>query len=184
MGDRNRWDFRRDPERAFVCPLLDRENSPVLLDYVSRRLDPEVAEQLERHMAQCPACAEFASAQQAVWRALDSWEAMEPSPSFDRDLFARIDDEASRGWVERVFGRLPHAVGFVWRPALPLAAACLLLVAGALMQPGSDIDQAAPVRAETLDIEMVERTLEDMDMLLQLTPAVEVTGQRAERQTL
>lgn len=184
MGDQNRWDFGRNPERASACPLLDRENSPVLLDYVSRRLEPEAVERLERHMAQCPACAEFAAAQQAVWRALDSWEAMEPSPSFDRDLFARIDDEESRGWMERVFGRLPHAVGFAWRPALPLAAACLLLVAGVLMQPGSGVDPAAPVRAEAVDIEQVERTLEDMDMLLQLTPAAEVAGQRAERQTL
>jgi hypothetical protein len=55
-------------------PFETRENAQLLLDYCTRKLEPESVAALERHIAICGACREFASAS-AVWQALDAWEA-------------------------------------------------------------------------------------------------------------
>ena len=65
----------------------------MLLAHTSRKLDAERAAVLEEHLANCPACREYAAAQFAVWEALDAWEAPEVSADFDRRLYARIDEE-------------------------------------------------------------------------------------------
>ena len=70
-----------------ICPLDDGENAQQLLDYCTRKLDRPTAEILEKHMAICPACREFAAQQRAVWEALDGWEAEPVSADFDRRLY-------------------------------------------------------------------------------------------------
>ena len=74
------------------CPLETRDNAQLLLDYCTRKLEPESVAILERHMALCSACREFAGRQRAVWDALDSWEAAPVSPDFDSRLYRRIED--------------------------------------------------------------------------------------------
>ena len=80
------------------CPLETPENAQVLLDYCSRQLAPASVEILERHIAVCGACREFADNQRAVWQAMDAWEAAPVSSDFDARLYRRIEAQAS--WWE------------------------------------------------------------------------------------
>jgi anti-sigma factor RsiW len=149
------------------CPIDSKENAELLLDYCARRLDPERTLLLEAHMAGCEACRRIGEGQRALWTALDQWEAMEVSGSFDRRLYRRIEEEAapgSRWW------RLGQRARFVLAsPALPLTAtAGLVLAVGFLLhEPAKPpVSPEPPVAAG--DVEQVERTLEDLDMLRQL----------------
>jgi hypothetical protein len=165
--------WRNDPQRVrpqgvgMACPLQDRENAEVLLDYVNRKLDVDNTLALERHMELCEPCRKFAHSQRAVWEALDAWEALPVSDDFDRRLRDRIEEEERSGFWARLWRRYFSAPAglLAWQPAVA-AAACLLLVAGVLFRT-PNVPAPAP-RTETVDIEQVERTLDDMEMLRQL----------------
>jgi hypothetical protein len=150
------------------CPLQQRETAEVLLDYASRRAAPELAEAFERHMESCPACREFARDQHAVWGALDAWEAMPVSSDFDARLLRRIEEEEQRTVWAQLWAAFtaPFSV-FAWRPALPVAAACVTILAVFLVR-GPVAGPPVPARTETVDIEQVERTLDDINMLREL----------------
>jgi len=170
MGEAmNRMEFgppQKEPDMS--CPLQRRETAEVLLDYASRRVAPELAEAFERHMEFCPACRQFAADQQAVWGALDAWEAMPISPDFDDRLRRRIEEDERRGAWAQLWAALaaPFSV-FAWRPALPVAAACVTILAVFLVR-GPSGGPAVPARTETVDIEQVERTLDDINLLREL----------------
>jgi len=161
------------------CPIESQENAELLLSYSARRLDSENTAALEAHMSNCQACREFRDSQTALWAALDQWEARPVSADFDRRLYRKIEEQQQLGWWARIFG--PSRPMFL-RPALPLAAtACLLLVAGFIIDtPGM---RPAPV-AETpqvREVEQVERTLDDLEMLRQfnlVAPASEADESR------
>ena len=163
------------------CPVECRENAEWLLDYCSRRLDAAKAAVLEKHMEVCPACRAFRDGQQTVWRALDAWEAMPVSGDFDRRLYRRIDTESQRSLWDRLMQ--PLRPMFV-RPAFPLAAACLVVVAGFLIEQNPALlappAQPSQIQAESIEAEQVERALEDIDMLRQLN----VVPPGSERQAL
>ena len=57
------------------CPRESGQGPEMLLAYSSGELDTEMAADFEEHFRTCPACGEEAAAQQAVWSALDAWEA-------------------------------------------------------------------------------------------------------------
>jgi hypothetical protein len=147
------------------CPLETRENAQLLLDYCTRKLEPETAAILERHIAICDSCREFADSQRAVWQALDAWEAAPVSPDFDRRLYRRI--EAQVGWwnlLLRPFRPL------TLRRTLPATAmAGLLVIAGVLLErPAISPVPALPtdvVQVDSVQPEQVEHTLDAMDML-------------------
>jgi anti-sigma factor RsiW len=151
------------------CPIETEENAELLLSYSARRLDPDRREALEAHMAACASCREFRDGQAALWEALDQWEARPVSMDFDRRLYRKIEEQQQLGWWARIFG--PSRPMFL-RPALPLAAtACLLLVAGFIIDtPGRG---PAPVveGQQVREVEQVERTLDDMEMLRQFNLA-------------
>jgi len=156
------------------CPIETQENADLLLSYSARRLNAESTAILEAHMEVCPQCREFRDGQKMLWEALDQWEARPISPDFDRRLYRKIEEQSQSGWWTRVFGAGRPAF---LRPALPLAAAaCLVLVAGFIIDNPAGV--AAPV-AETpqvREVEQVERTLEDMQMLREfnlVSPAAE-----------
>src|SRR5438093_183674 len=105
------------------CPIENPENAGLLLAYWARKLDPETAGVLERHMETCPACQALHDDQKAVWEALDAWEAPPVSEDFDRRLYGRIEAAAQSSWWERVARWFrPVRIG----PGLPLAAAVCL----------------------------------------------------------
>ena len=147
------------------CPIETQDNAEVLLSYSARRLNPESTAILEAHMEVCPQCREFRDGQKMLWEALDQWEARPISPDFDRRLYRKIEEQARTGWWERVFGAgRPEFL----RPALPLAAAaCLVLVAGFIIDNPGRFFTPAIEAPQVREVEQVERTLEDMEMLRQ-----------------
>lgn len=146
------------------CPLDDADGRSVLLEHCAGRLEPEAAAELERHIRVCPACREFAGAQTSVWQALDGWAAPPVSAEFDRRLYARIAQGEAGWWRRLVRAMAPPAR---W-PAWTLAAACAVVVLAFLLQPRRLPNRPADVMAENFEIEQVEQTLEDLDMLRQL----------------
>lgn len=144
------------------CPLTAGEqNAEMLLDFVSRRLDPAAAAIFERHVALCPACQAFVETQSAVWSALDAFETMPVSEDFDRKLWAKIEREVREPWWKRFLG-----FDAIWKPAIPVAAMALLAI-GLWMRPGPETT-ALTSSEMNLDVEQIDRTLEDMEMLREL----------------
>jgi anti-sigma factor RsiW len=149
------------------CPIRSEETVDLLLAYTARRLDPVTSALLERHMDNCPQCAQFRAGQEVVWQALDAWDAPPVTPDFNRRLYQRIEAEAAAPWYVRLF-RAPLAV---WKPAIPLAAACLLVVAGFVFDHpvASPIPNSSPALHVTVsEAEQVEDTLDDLQLLRQL----------------
>jgi anti-sigma factor RsiW len=149
------------------CPSQNREKLELLVAYVDGRLQPGPAVEFESHLEVCLACREAVAAQSAVWNALDDWKAAEISSDFDQRLYGRIEAEQSRTWWRRVFQPvLPWSM----RPAMPLAAAAMVLVAVGLLRSPEDSEWRlkATKLNEPMDIEQVESTLDDLEMLRQL----------------
>ena len=146
------------------CPIKTQENADWLLDYSARRLNEERAVLFERHVEICPQCAEFVRSQQGIWSALDDWQPAPVSADFNRRLYQRIDDARPASWIRRIFRPLETAF---WRPAVPVAAACLMIAAGLLLRtPHVAIPPAEP--QARVEPEQVERAVDDMMMLHEL----------------
>ena len=156
------------------CPLETPETAGLLLEFCSRRMDPASAAIFERHVAICPACRRFADGQRAVWEALDTWEAAPVTADFDRRLYRRLEAEVS--WSERLFR--PFRALLMHRGA-PVAAACLVLVVGVLIERSARPNPAA-VAPETANVEVqpeqVERALDAMDVLSEFNRKVRSEG--------
>ncbi|MBZ5590943.1 MAG: zf-HC2 domain-containing protein [Acidobacteriia bacterium] len=148
------------------CPIKTQKNKEWLLEYSAGRLDNERAARVARHLAMCPECARFVEAQRGVWQALSQWEPEPVSADFDRRLYSRIESQPAT-WLDRLFRPLQP----LWHAAIPVAAACLLIVASVVLHT----PQAPQVTVEKIEAEQVERTLDDMQMLreLALTPKPE-----------
>jgi hypothetical protein len=159
------------------CPTKRNEDVEILLDYCAKKLSPLQTAEFELHLKQCADCSRVVEAQTKVWNALEEWAPPPVSANFDARLYARIaQDQAAPGWqlwLRRVFQ--PAVPYTLWKSAVPLAAACAVLAAGLALRTPDVTDSAKhsikqQVRAEKVDIEQVEQTLEDFDIL---TPAVQ-----------
>jgi anti-sigma factor RsiW len=150
------------------CPIRNEETAELLLAYTARRLDPAKTALLESHMDVCAQCAEFRAGQELVWQALDAWEAPLVTPDFNRRLYQRIESEASAPWYTRLFNT-PWAM---WKPAIPLMAAGLVVVAGFMLDhPVSMLNApsvTSPIRVSATEAEQVESALDDLQLLRQL----------------
>jgi anti-sigma factor RsiW len=152
------------------CPVQDKENAELLLAYCARTLEPDTLAALERHIAACPECSAFAGQQRALWKALDSWQPEPISSDFDSRLYRRIAQLDARPWWQRI---APANWQATWRPALSLATVCITLLAVFMLRAPRLYDsQAHAPRTEMVDVEQVELTLEDMEMLRQLNVVV------------
>ena len=154
------------------CPIETHENAELLLAYCARKLDPETQILLERHLAACPACRQFQAGQEAVWQALDAWEAMPVSTDFDRRLYRRIEEETARAswWSRLVRPFRPMFEAPLMNRSVPLAAAaCLLVLAGVILERPNNVPASEDFaeRIESIQPDQVERTLDDMEMLQQ-----------------
>ena len=148
------------------CPIESREQER-LLAYCARKLDRVSAEPIEEHIRACANCGEFVKAQRAVWEALDSWEAAPVSADFDRRLYRRIEQEVS--WWDLLMR--PFRPLMV-RQGLPIAAAaCLLIVAGYIVQRPPETAPAAQQHVEA-SADSVEHAIDDMEFLQQLNHIV------------
>jgi hypothetical protein len=146
------------------CPLENREGAQLLLDYCTRKLEPEPAATLERHVAMCGACREFARSQRAVWQALDAWEVRPVSADFDSRLYRRIETEVS-WWDMLVRPFRPVTL----RRSLPATAmACLLVMAGVILERPTVTPAPPPgdtTQVDSVQPEQVEHALDAMEIL-------------------
>jgi hypothetical protein len=145
------------------CPLLSEQTADVLLDYSAGRLEAAKAATLQTHMLSCDPCSAFLAEQAELWAALDSWEAPEVTMSFNRRLWRNIELAAGRPWLH--FG--------AWKPAFPLAAAALVIMIGFVY----DHKSPQPVRnggVSITEIDQVEKTLDDMQLMRQFEAAREL----------
>ena len=155
------------------CPTKRNEDAEILLDYCAQTLSPMQTAEFEIHLQQCADCSRLVEAQKEVWGALEAWTPVPVSVNFDARLYARIAKEqtapAWQLWLRRIFQ--PPVPYPLWKSAVPLIAACAVLAAGlAVRMPDATNAKHQQLRADKVDIEQVEQTLEDFDIL---TPAVQ-----------
>src|SRR5215472_11890343 len=118
-----------------TCPLK-KGNTAIFIEYAAGSLTADEQAALERHFRQCPDCGKLAESQSEVWSALDGWAPPPVSPQFDELLYRRISEAEVLPWWKRMLG-----AGFVLpaRTAVPVAVACVALVAAFLLRnPGLD----------------------------------------------
>jgi anti-sigma factor RsiW len=154
------------------CPLQTRESAEQWLDYCAGKLDPQTAAVLERHIAICPECRQFAERQGAVWEALDAWEQAPVSAGFDRRLYQRIEEEG--GWWQRLMLPLRPLTQH-WNVAASLAGLFVVLMAGVLLNRPATAPQVAK---DTVQLEQVEHALDAMDMLAEFNRDVKDVSNR------
>ena len=138
------------------------------MDHCAGRLEADVAVAVERHIEQCVACREFCKAQARVWSALDVWDPEPISESFDASLLERIEE-----------GDRASLWNWIWRPAIPVAAAAIVVVAVLLLRaPNGTNTPVEGQNVDVVDVDQVEKTLDDLDMLKQLyaAPQAEAAG--------
>lgn len=145
------------------CPLQVTERAELATAYCAGKLDAEATIDFARHLETCESCRACVAAQKTVSEKLDAWETPEISPGFDRSLHQKIEAEYG-SWWSRLLG---SGLGPLPRPLLPLAVACAVVLVALLLQPSRNAS-APPARVESVDIEQVERVLEDLEMLQQL----------------
>jgi anti-sigma-K factor RskA len=157
------------------CPLQNNEGAELVLDYCARKLDAATACAFEGHVSQCADCARVVDAQTKVWEALDSYEALPTiSDDFDQKLWERIEASESRGWWRKLADG--PALGwnsvFSWKPAMVAVAGCAAVMAVMVsVGPSEDSKTGGIEKAmieRTVDIDQVEGSIEDLDMLKQL----------------
>ena len=151
------------------CTLENENATELVLAYGAQTLDPDQSSAFERHMLSCESCRKLAAAQMAVWSALDAWQPGPISSNFDEKLYQRILTEEQRPWWQRLF-----RANWSLRPAMPVAAACGVLMAAFLLRSPDPVPAPAATSQPKLRIEQVERALDDIDMLEQL--GVETTS--------
>ncbi|MGD0499025.1 MAG: zf-HC2 domain-containing protein [Bryobacteraceae bacterium] len=139
-------------------------NEETLLEYGAGRLDSRTRASVERHLEVCAACREAAAGQQALWAALDAWEAPPVAADFDRRLYRRMEEDVP--WRERMLRLFRPALV---RRGLPIAAAAGLAVAAVILierpaasppVPAANAQQVEPLRPD-----QGESALQDMEML-------------------
>ena len=152
-----------------LCPIKVGNEAELLVAYTTCAMTPAEQEAFERHMDECAGCRELAGAQKSMWGALDLWKLPDVPADFDARLRTRIAAQDRLPWWRRL--------EFSWKPAIPVGVACAALLAAFLMHSPA-MHNSAPVAppaavvsqqdAQKVDVDQVERALDDMDMLNQL----------------
>jgi len=152
-----------------LCPIKLGNEAEVLVAWTTGAMTPAEQEAFEQHMAECSACREAAGVQKAVCSALDAWKAPDVSADFDARLRTRIAAHDRLPWWRRL--------EFSWKPAIPVGVACAALAGAFLLHipatqhamPGATSPAIQSQQdAQRMDVDEVERALDDMDMLKQL----------------
>jgi hypothetical protein len=156
------------------CPTKRNEDAEILLDYCAQTLPPMQTAEFEIHLKECADCSRLVEAQKEVWGALEAWTPAPVSVNFDARLYARIAEEQAAPswqlWLRRIFQpALPYPF---WKSAIPLTVACALVTVGLYVRMPETAQTAHPqLHADKVDIEKVEKTLEDFDILTPPAPA-------------
>lgn len=150
-----------------------RQAHAAIIDYCAGRLTPEDKSVLREHLKVCAACKDTAQAQNEVWSALDVWVPPAVAGDFDARLYAKIDAYQRQSWWRRTLESLSGTWSFT--PAMPIAVACSVLVAAFLLNsslpkhsPPTSVPQSSEIK---IDVQQIERALDDLDMITQLRGA-------------
>ena len=153
------------------CLSKSASGNALLLDHAAGRLKGGQAAKTAAHLRGCQVCQETVNGQAQVWMLLDNWQPEPVSRSFNRQLYARIAQEPP----PTIWGFLLNFLnGSVTRPALPLAAFSLLVIAGFYLERPhvSTVTNPAAVEAPTSvspgDAEQLDKALDDLHLLHQL----------------
>jgi len=146
------------------CPETD--NQEFLLAYCAGRLGSRETAKLEAHLAQCAACRFACEGQTAVWKALDEWEAEPVASDFGARLLARIASEEPTGW-RRWWSEWRQA--FAARPVAAALAVLFMMVAGFWLLPQGAPREPRADAAFVREIEIIEATLDDLEMVKELS---------------
>lgn len=145
-----------------------------MISYAAGKLAEPERIALERHLGECETCRRVADAQKRVWAVLDAYPVLAPADDFDRRLYARIAEDEQRAWWRQALDR--YFSPFAIRSGVPVAAACLSICAAFVLRlpspPALQSGGGHPVAVEhRINVDQVERALDDLDMLKQLTAA-------------
>jgi anti-sigma factor RsiW len=130
----------------------------LLPDYLQGRLNPALADEVEKHLPGCPACGEEA----ALWKNLALLPEEQPSPALESRFKAMLDSYQEGRWekaslaAEKSKTPAPMLWGLSnWRqiPAAALVWACLFLVCGFLIGRQSDRGAAAELKQQLADMQ-------------------------------
>jgi hypothetical protein len=151
------------------CPTQHGDNMGILLDFCARRLSAARTLEIERHLELCAACRQAVESQQSVWNLLSEWEPEPTSADFDRRLYQRLEEPERTAWLVRLTGY----VRAVWKPAIPVLLTAATALTFVFVREPEPAPAPAPRSAavETLDVNQVEQTLDDLNMLRQMSPA-------------
>jgi anti-sigma factor RsiW len=150
-------------EEAMGCSLNKSVAEELVVAYAARTLNADEEADFERHLESCAGCRELAAQQRAVWSVLEEWHPLPVSPDFDRNLAQRIAYAKPRRWWLNLFRT------WSWRPLIPLAAACTVMLFAFLLKNDHRASAPAPANQPGVRIEQqVEHALDDMDMLTQI----------------
>lgn len=158
-----------------TCLYKNKRGTEILLDYCAGALAAERAEALEKHALECGECRALIAAQKRLWNLLDEVDAPEVSADFDAHLYARIAREDAgpawkASWKKWLRGFAPG--GLSWKPLVAAAAvlavglAVGLTVHAPMIHMPESRSSSRQVRAESIDADRVEVTLEDLEMLM------------------
>ncbi len=166
----------REPESnhdSYRCPLQEGEQASTFLAWMDGTLASEESARLDQHATRCDSCRGALDAHRAVWSALDDWEPEPVSQDFNRRLYAAIESEQAQPWWKRAFAAL---LPVPFRPAIPVAATCLLMIGVFLFRAPEPVDlenkQAGVF--ERVDVEQVDRSLDDLNLLRELNEELNV----------
>jgi anti-sigma factor RsiW len=168
------------------CQFTSEEHSDHLVAYAAGKLPAESAVNLELHLKSCAECAAMSKAQAAVWHTLDAWQPAPVSPDFDRRLYARIDAAESAPLITRILNSVRETFRPVMaQPAFAVAAATLVIATGFVLDHPPRAPRPANSHAalhvslfgtDQVELEQVESTLDDIEMLHQFDTTADETG--------
>jgi hypothetical protein len=145
------------------CWLDKSVAEELIVSYAARTLSADAQVDFERHLEACSSCRELAEQQRAVWSLLEEWHPLPVSTDFDQKVAHHVANAGRHGWWRGYFG------SWSWRPLIPIAAACTVLLFAFLLKEDDHGNGPAPANQLPVQIEQqVEHALDDMDMLKQI----------------
>lgn len=147
-----------------------------LLAVVDGRAAKQERERVEGHVAACGACARRMEEMQGVWSDLDSLPAVEPSPSFDARLRARMAEQPAR---PRFFEWMTGNMRLVAVVAALVAVAVWISLRPTIQRPAPSSAQAQQDFAVVKNLPVLENydVVANFDVLSDLPGAEDTSTQ-------
>jgi anti-sigma factor RsiW len=138
-----------------------------LMEYVDGTLGSRDREAAENHARNCSLCAEridrFSRGFPEVFSLLDSWNGIEPSPSFNARLRERLEKEVRQPawWSSRIGRLLPLPLG---NPVLAGALLVVISLAALVIKSSPSETQIATSQAQQPYVAAVATGVDDLDL--------------------